>query len=123
VNVLTVRPDRLERLRAIALALPEAVEKETWGDPTWRVCDRIFAMQKGNYAGGRPSLWVKAAPDVQALLVESQPERFFVPPCVGAKGWAGAWLDGRRVDWRQIEDLVRESYRLIAPKRISGQIR
>ena len=34
----------VDRLRAICLALPEAVEKETWGDPTFRVRDRIFAL-------------------------------------------------------------------------------
>lgn len=34
------------RLRKICLALPEATEKEAWGDPTFRVRDRIFAMEK-----------------------------------------------------------------------------
>ena len=36
----------IDRLRAICLALPEAVEKEAWGDPTFRVRDKIFAMEK-----------------------------------------------------------------------------
>src|SRR5690606_27392243 len=59
MSPLTIAPDRLERLRAICLALPEATEKIAWGDPTWRVRDKIFAMQKGNYEGGRPSVWLK----------------------------------------------------------------
>ncbi len=79
---LTVDPDRLDRLRRICLALPEAAEKEAWGDPTWRVRDRIFAMQKGNYEGGRPSVWCKAPEGDQAALVGSDPETFFVPPNV-----------------------------------------
>lgn len=54
MNPLTVRPERLQRLRAACLGLPQAVEKVAWGDPTWRVRDEIFAMQKGNYEGGRP---------------------------------------------------------------------
>jgi predicted DNA-binding protein (MmcQ/YjbR family) len=112
--VRTVRPVRLERLRTICLALPEATEKETWGDPTWRVKNRIFAMQKGNYEGGRPSVWFKAAPGGQTVLVGSGPERFFVPPYVGHKGWVGLWLDARRVDWEELADLVEDSYRLIA---------
>ena len=114
----TIRADRLERLRSICLALPEVSEKETWSDPTWRVGDRIFAMQKGNYEGGRPSVWFKAPPGAQDVLVRSAPERFFVPPYVGHKGWVGLWLDGRRVDWDEVTDLVDESYRLIAPRRL-----
>ncbi len=117
-NRLTVDPDRLERLRRICLALPEAGEKETWGDPTWRVRDRIFAMQKGNYDGGRPSVWIKTPDGMRDALVSSDPERFFVPPYVGHKGWIGIYLDGNHPDWEEMADLVEESYRLIAPKRL-----
>jgi predicted DNA-binding protein (MmcQ/YjbR family) len=125
VNPLTIRPDRLERLRAICLALPEATEKEAWGDPSWRVRDRIFAMQKGNYEGGRPSLWLKAADGAQAMLVEADPERFFVPAYVGGKGWVGVYLDGEDMDgdWAMVRELVEESYRLIAPKRLAASLR
>ena len=119
MNLLTIRPERLERLRKICLALPEATEKEAWGDPTWRVRNRIFAMQKGNYEAGRPSLWLKAAEDAQPSLVEADPERFFVPPYVGHKGWVGVYLDTSRVDWQVISDLIEESYALIAPKSLA----
>ena len=44
-----------DRLRAICLALPDAVEKEAWGDPTYRVRDKIFAMEKRG--DGRVSVW------------------------------------------------------------------
>ena len=113
----TIPPDRLERLRAICLALPGATEKEAWGDPTWRVDDRIFAMQKGNYGGGRRSVWFKAPAGGREVLVGSARERFFIPPYVGHKGWVGLWLDGRRVDWDEVADLVEESYHLIAATR------
>jgi hypothetical protein len=120
VNPLTIRPERLERLRKICLALPEATEKEAWGDPTWRVRNRIFAMQKGNYEAGRPSLWLKAANDAQPSLVEADPECFFVPPYVGHKGWVGVYLDTSRVDWQMLSDLIKESYALIAPKSLAA---
>lgn len=121
MNPLTIRRDRLERLRKICLTLPEAAEKEAWGDPTWRVRERIFAMQKGNYEGGRPSLWLKASEGGQAVLVEADPEAFFVPPYVGNKGWVGAYLD-RRIDWSLLRELIEESYRLIAPRRLSAAL-
>lgn len=110
--------DRLERLRAICLALPAATEKETWGDPTWRVRDKIFAMQKGNHPDGRPSVWFKAPPGAQPVLVGSAPERFFVPPYVGSKGWVGAYLDVDEVGWDELAELIEDSHRLIAPKRL-----
>ena len=115
----TLPLDRLERLRAICLALPQATQKTAWGDPTWRVNGRIFAMQKGNFEGGRPSVWFKAPAGAQEVLVDAAPQRFFVPPYVGHKGWVGLWLDGRRVDWDELSDLIEDSYRLIAPKRLS----
>lgn len=117
MNTLTVSPSRLARLRAISLALPGATEKQAWGDPTFRVRDKIFAMQKGNYEGGRPSLWLKAAEGAQAMLVEADAKRFFVPPYVGNKGWIGIYLDGREPNWAMLQDLIQQSYELIAPKR------
>jgi predicted DNA-binding protein (MmcQ/YjbR family) len=118
MNRLTIRPDRLERLRAICLALPEAAEKITWGDPTWRVRDRMFALQKGNVAGHRPSLWVKAAPGVQTDLVDGDSDLYFVPPYVGGKGWVGLYLDGGRLPWDDVAARIEASYRLIAPRRL-----
>ncbi|WP_394834679.1 MmcQ/YjbR family DNA-binding protein [Pendulispora rubella] len=112
----------VERLRTICLALPEATEKEAWGDPTWRVRDRIFVMQKGNYDGGRPSAWFKATDGAQRMLVEMKPDTFFVPPYVGHKGWVGVYLDGKKIDWKEVEALVEEAYRLIAPKRLVAKL-
>ncbi|MEX2599417.1 MAG: MmcQ/YjbR family DNA-binding protein [Dehalococcoidia bacterium] len=122
MNTLAIAPDRLDRLREICLAFPEATEKEAWADPTWRVRDRIFAMLKGNYEGGRPSVWLKAAPGAQAVLVGAAPERFFVPPYVGGKGWVGIYMDNATVDWDETRDLIGDSYRLIAPKRLVAQL-
>jgi predicted DNA-binding protein (MmcQ/YjbR family) len=112
-------PDRpIDRLRAICLALPEATEKESWGaDPTFRVRDKIFAMQKAG--DGRVSLWCKAPPGAQDVLVGADPASFFVPPYVGHHGWVGVRLDVP-TDWDEVADLVADSYRLTAPKRLAA---
>ena len=113
-------PERsVDRLRAICLALPEAVEKETWGDPTFRVHDRIFALVR--HGDGQLSFWCKAPEGSQMVLVGADPDRFFVPPYVGHKGWVGVRLDPEP-DWAEVAALVRRSYRLIAPKRLSVRI-
>jgi predicted DNA-binding protein (MmcQ/YjbR family) len=108
-----------ERLRAICLALPEAVEKEAWGDPTFRVREKIFAMEKRG--DGRISVWCKAPPGSQMVLVGADPHRFFVPPYVGRKGWIGMRLDDGP-DWGEVARVVRRSYRLIAPKRLAALV-
>jgi predicted DNA-binding protein (MmcQ/YjbR family) len=109
----------IDRLRAICLALPEAVEKEAWGDPTFRVRDRIFAMEKRG--DGRVSVWCKAPAGSQMVLVGADPERFFVPPYVGLKGWIGVRLDNDP-DWTEVAAVVKRSYRLIAPKRLAALV-
>jgi len=106
----------LGRLRRICLALPEAVEIETWGHPTFRVRNKIF-VGCGAGEDGRPQMSCKAPPGEQQALVASNPERFFVPAYVGSKGWVGVYLEGA-VDWVEVTELVEESYRLTAPKRL-----
>src|SRR5687767_6617506 len=113
-----MRKRPIDRLRAICLALPEAVEKEAWGDPTFRVHDKIFAMEKRG--DGRISVWCKA-PGSQLVLVGADPDRFFEPPYVGRRGWVGMRLN-RNPDWAEVALLVKRSYRLIAPKRLSALI-
>ena len=108
-----------ERLRAICMGLPRAQEKAAWGDPTWRVRDRIFAMLKRG--DGRPAVWLKAPEGAQEVLIGADPARFFRPPYVGHKGWVGIRLD-RNPDWEEVARQVRRSYRLIAPKRLAGSV-
>jgi predicted DNA-binding protein (MmcQ/YjbR family) len=111
----------LDRLRRICLALPEAEERETWEEKTFRVRDKIFAMHIAEGGDGRPALWCKAPPGNQEHLVTADPARFFVPPYVGHKGWIGMWLD-RGVDWREVAVVVRRSYRLTAPRRLAAVV-
>jgi hypothetical protein len=116
---VTADSEALDQLRAICLALPEAVETGGVGDPSFKVREKIFAMR--HLHGGRWSMWCKAPPGVQQGLVESDPTRFFVPPYVGHHGWVGVFLDVH-YDWDEIADLVIDSYRMTAPKRLSRQL-
>ena len=114
-------PRQLAGLRRVCLAFPEAEERETWGEATFRVRDKIFAMHIADDGEGRPALWCKAPPGSQTHLVDADPHRFFVPPYVGHKGWIGMWLD-QRVDWREVSIVVERSYRRTAPKRLVTQL-
>lgn len=111
----------LGQLATICGAFPESVEitEGSVGDPVYKVGGKIFAMQHG--VSDRMSLWCKAPPGVQGALVATRPERVFVPPYVGHKGWIGFWLDGDP-DWDEIADAIDESYRMTAPKRLIRQL-
>ncbi|MBA2248447.1 MAG: MmcQ/YjbR family DNA-binding protein [Chloroflexia bacterium] len=108
-------------LGAICRAFPGAAEigEGSVGDPVYKVGGKIFAMQHG--VGERMSLWCKAPPGVQGALVGAKPDRIFVPPYVGHRGWIGVWLDGDP-DWDEIADLIDESYRMTAPKRLLKEL-
>lgn len=116
--------DPLARLREICLALPEATEQVFGGHttPTWRVRDKIFAMfSEEEGTRGRFSVWCKAAPGAQHVLISGDPAHFFSPRYVGPKGWVGVYLDAS-APWDVVEELVRDSYRLIAPKRLAATL-
>jgi hypothetical protein len=110
----------IERLRALCLALPEAHEVEAWGEPTFRVRNKMFAMYAtaGTHHGkGRPSVWCKATHLAQDALLREDPDRFFAPPYVGPSGWVGVYLDAKP-DWKMVAELLRDAWRLAAPKRL-----
>jgi hypothetical protein len=91
----------LGRLRKIALALPETSERLSHGAPTFFVRDkRAFVMVLTNHHGD-----------------EADPERFFVPPYVGHRGWLGLRLD-RALDWDELAGIVEDAYAEVAPPKL-----
>jgi predicted DNA-binding protein (MmcQ/YjbR family) len=109
--------EALDRLRAICLVFPEAVEAGGVGNPSFKVRGKVFAMRHSLQDVERWSAWFKAQPGMQEILVGGAPERFFRPPYVGHHGWVGAYLDVAQ-DWEELADLIEESYCLTAPKRL-----
>lgn len=110
----------LPRLRKLCLSLPEAHEVEAWGEPTFRVRNKIFAMYASaatHHGDGRPAVWCKNVAVEQDLLIRAFPKHYFSPPYVGPGGWIGVWLDGAP-DWDSLGELLRDAWRLAAPKRL-----
>lgn len=99
------------QLRELALGLPEAEEHETWGHPTFRVRDKIFA----GMADDGSTASVKATPADQAELVVADPDTFSVAAHVGRFGWVRVRLD--RVDPDEMRELVVDAWRRTAPAR------
>jgi len=107
------------RIKELCLALPEAVEKPFGGHsaPSFRVRDKLFVMTSEDGT----TMTCKAPPGVQQALVAATPDRFFVPRYVGHKGWVGARLDVEH-DWDEIAELIEDSYRMTAPKRLAARL-
>jgi hypothetical protein len=112
--------DLPERLRRICTAFPEVTERLSHGAPTWFVRDKsvfVTLWEHGHHRLDAAHLWCAAPPGVQTELVAADPQRFFRPPYVGARGWLGVRLD-RDVDWAEVAELCDDAYRVIAPKRL-----
>jgi hypothetical protein len=109
-------------LERLAHQLPE-VEQRRGGEGARHVAftvrSKTFCYFTDDHHGdGRLGLIVKAPPGEQGVLVGSEPERFYVPPYLGHRGWVGLWLDRAPVDWAEVRELFVESYCLTAPKRL-----
>jgi predicted DNA-binding protein (MmcQ/YjbR family) len=103
----------LNRVRKICLALPGTQETLTWGQPHFRVGDKIFSGY--GTEKGKTTIGFKLEMD-HADAIVSDP-RFSRAPYVGHKGWVS--MDASQVkDWEEVRLLIHESYRLIAPKRL-----
>ncbi|HUM11992.1 MAG TPA: MmcQ/YjbR family DNA-binding protein [Myxococcaceae bacterium] len=107
------RSSPLTEMRRICLALPETTETMTWGQPHFRVRGKIFAGF-GDH-GGTFTIGFKLEREHADAAV--QDPRFTRAPYVGAHGWISMDVKGVR-DWAEVRALVRESYRLIAPKQL-----
>ena len=107
----------LAKVREIALALPETTERLSHSAPSFFIRGKktFVNFWDDHHGDGRLALWVAAPPGVQAQLAEQEPDRFFVPPYVGHRGWLGVRLDVD-VDWGEVAGIIEDSYRQVAPK-------
>ena len=101
----------LVRIREICLSLPQTSERLSHGAPTFFVRDkRAFLMVLDDHHGdGRFAIWCAAPDGIQQALVDGDPERFFVPPYVGHRGWVGMRLD-RPFEWEELAGLAEDAY-------------
>lgn len=115
--------DPLETLRRLCLALPETTERISHGEPTWFIRGKkSFVTYANHHHDDRLAFWCAAPDGAQESLVALDPERFFVPPYVGHRGWLGVRLDVGEVDWEQIADIVADAYRAVAPKKLVAEL-
>lgn len=120
------RNDPVERLRRICLALPEASERVSHGEPAFfagaTTSAKQFVMLDDHHHGAdHLGFWCAAPPGAQEALISADPDRYFRPPYVGARGWVGVRLDAE-ADWTEIAEVVADAYRQVAPARLVARM-
>jgi len=108
----------LTQLRRICLALPDTKETITWGQPHFRVGEKIFA----GYGEERDWVAIGFKLTMEHADLAVRDSRFRRAPYVGHKGWVS--LDASRItDWGEVRGYIRESYELIAPKKSLAKLK
>lgn len=103
-----------EDVRRVALGLPGSFERASYdGRPSWRTEPRMFAWLRDGPEG--LVVWVESLEDKEALL-GSEPDKFFTTSHYDGKPIVIVRLDA--VDRRELAELVTDSWRLRAPRRL-----
>ena len=111
------RQSTRDRVRAFALALPEASEDHPWGEDVVKVAGKIFVFLGHSESDDEPGMAVKLTDShSQALMVRGAAPSGYG---LGRSGWVNVPFarGGPGID--VLTDWVDESYRLVAPKRVS----
>ena len=112
----------LDKVRELALALPNTHERESHGSPGWRAgsekSGKYFAYFNDQHHGSEHiAVLVKTGSMDELLdLVEAQPQAYFKPAYYGASGWIGVILNRPGLDWDHIAEWLERSWRSVAPK-------
>ena len=101
-------------VRKIALSLPETTEKPSYGTPGFRVKDKLFLRIRSDAEGGLV-VFVSDLGEKEALL-QSDPKKFFTTPHYD--GYATVLVNLKAIGGRELRELITESWRLKAPKRV-----
>jgi hypothetical protein len=118
---LALADQRRAKLVKICKELPETIA-EVVGDQhmSFRIRKRIFGYYLFDHHGdGIIGFCCKSSRSEQQRLVRNDPDSFFVPAYLGAKGWVAIRLDLDEVDWEAVSELARGAYRECAPKKLA----
>ena len=117
--VAGVSDDVLARMSAACLALPEtSLQSDRWAH-TFRIRRSIFAQvlaPEDGQGNPVPILVVRADPVERDVLAAIGHPYFEIRNSAGRIGV----LLGDHTDWDEIRELVTESYRILAPKKLAA---
>lgn len=104
------------RVRALCLALPEAMETMNHGRPSWKAGEKGKAFAVIGASMDRPDTLVFRPEPAEAPAWREDP-RVFTPKYWGPSGWLAIDLDRSARDWSETRELIETSYRQVALRR------
>jgi phosphoribosylglycinamide formyltransferase-1 len=118
------QPDRLRALTDICLALPDARREDKTSHAAFLVGKKTFAYYLNNHHGDNIiSVCCKVLPGENQFLVQSAPERFYLPAYIGSRGWIALRMDLGTLNWSEVKELIRGSYLQMAQKRLASRVK
>jgi predicted DNA-binding protein (MmcQ/YjbR family) len=120
---MATRKRPIEQVTAICMEMPEATVEHSGSHATFRVRKKVFAYFLDDHHGdGIVSVCVKTRLGENLDVVKRDPSRFYMPAYIGSRGWVGIRVDVKGVDWDEVVQFVKESYRAIAPKTLARAV-
>jgi hypothetical protein len=108
----------LAQVRAAALALPDASERASHGQPTFFAGGKMFAQFRHDHHGdGRTIVAIKTGEEEDAMLIETDPARYG-PVAYFGRGWVGIAIDQAETDWEHVGDRIARSWELAVPRKL-----
>jgi hypothetical protein len=98
------------QLGAMAMSLPEVIERQTWGKPTFRVQNKLFVT----LAPDGSSATLKSSSEEQRALIAADPDTFTTAAHLGRHGWITVLLEWAHKS--DMEELVTDAWRRAAPE-------
>jgi hypothetical protein len=115
---------RLLALTEICLALPETTREDKGSHAAFLVRKKTFAYYLNDHHGDNIiSVCCKVLPGENRFLVESGPDRFYLPAYIGSRGWIGLRMDRAALNWTEVKELVHGSYLQTAPKKLVSLVK
>ena len=114
--------EALALIRALCGSFPAVSERPSHGAPTFFVEGKrsFVTLHDDHHGDGRLAIWCAAPEGIQRLLVDANPDTYFVPPYVGHRGWLGVRLDRPTAD-DELAGIVEDAYACVAPKRLLAE--
>lgn len=114
---------RRAKFSEICLALPEATREVSGQHAMFRVRKKTFAYFLSDHHGdGIVSVCLKTELGEHEDMARADPEKFYIPAYIGPRGWVGLRLDRGPIDWGEVEEFVKASYRRVAPKKLGAGV-
>ncbi|QOY86183.1 MmcQ/YjbR family DNA-binding protein [Paludibaculum fermentans] len=113
----------LDHVSRLCLDMPEAVREIHGSHASFLVRKKTFAYYLDNHHGdGIVGINCKALPGDNLALIAADPKRFYMPAYIGSRGWVGVRLDTGEIDWDEVSETLKLSYKLTAPKKLAALV-